>query len=144
MNTTETDLSQYPFRILIDVRFGDIDGMGHVNNAMYLTYFETARAAYYMQLRGYRDITQIDVIIAEITARYHNPAVFGDQLELGTRVSRMGTKSFDMEYLIVRRSDQQRIASGHSVQVMYDYASQRSIPIPDELRAVIRSSQIAE
>lgn len=140
MSTVAADLSHYPFRMLIDVRFGDIDSMGHVNNAMYLTYFETARVSYYMQLRGYTDITKIDVIIAEITARYHYPALFGDQLEIGVRVSRMGTKSFDLEYLIIRPSDQQRIASGHSVQVMYDYATQQTIPIPENLR-VLMSSQ---
>lgn len=139
MKSQDTDLTAYPFRMLIDVRFGDIDGMGHVNNAMYLTYFENARATYYMQLCGYKDISQIDVIIAEITARYHYPAVFGDQLEVGVRVSRIGTKSFDLEYLIIRPVDQQLIASGHSVQVMFDYASQRTIPIPDDLRASMKN-----
>lgn len=137
MHAVDPDITHYPFRVLIDVRFGDIDGMGHVNNAMYLTYFEHARAKYYMQLRGQSDIRQIDVILAEITAQYHAPALFGDQLEVGARVTRIGTKSFDMEYLVIRKADQSKIASGHSVQVMYDYSSQRSIAIPDELRSLM-------
>jgi acyl-CoA thioester hydrolase len=141
VNIKNGDLTEYPFKIMVDVRFRDIDGMGHVNHAVYLTYFETARINYYMALTGCAEIEQINMILAEVMASYHVPAAFGDQLQVCARVSRIGTKSFDMEYLIVRSPDHQRIASGRSVQVMYDYAAKRSVPVSDEFRAQVAAAQ---
>ena len=135
------DLSQYPFVTTVDVRFRDLDGMGHVNHAVYLTYFETARILYYMHLTRRTQIGQIDMILAEVTASYHAPAGFGDRLEVYVRIARVGTKSFDMEYLIVRPADRRRIASGRSVQVMYDYQAQRSVPVSDEFRAQVAAQE---
>jgi acyl-CoA thioester hydrolase len=134
-------LSAYPFVTALDVRFRDLDGLGHVNHAVYLTYFEAARLAYYAALTGRSTIAQLDLILVEVSATYHAPASFADQLSVGVRISRIGTKSFDMEYLIVRPADRQRIASGRSVQVMYDYAASRSIPVSDAFRAQVAARQ---
>src|SRR5690242_9528648 len=98
-------LAGYSFVITLDVRFRDLDGLGHVNHAVYLTYFEAARLAYYASLTGHTGLDQLDVILVEASATYFAPASFGDQLKVGARISRMGTKSFDMEYLIVRVQD---------------------------------------
>jgi len=137
----DNTLATYPFVITLDVRFRDMDGLGHVNHAIYLTYFEAARLGYYAALTGRAAIDQIDMILVEVGATYHAPATFGDQLEVGARISRIGTKSFEMEYLIVRPADRRRIASGRSVQVMYDYATERSVPVPDEFRALVADRQ---
>lgn len=134
-------LAAYPFVTTLDVRFRDMDGLGHVNHAVYLTYFEVARLAYYAALTGHSTIAQLDVILVEVSATYHAPASFGDQLSIGVRISRIGTKSFDMEYLIVRPADRRRIASGRSVQVTYDYAAGCSIPVSDAFRAQVAERQ---
>lgn len=134
-------LAAYPFVRTLDVRFRDMDGLGHVNHAIYLTYFEVARLAYYAALTGRSTIAQLDVILVEVSATYHAPASFGDQLSVGVRISRIGTKSFDMEYLIVRPADRRKIASGRSVQVTYDYAAGQSIPVPDAFRAQVAAHQ---
>jgi acyl-CoA thioester hydrolase len=141
VSITDDDLSRYPFITTVDVRFRDLDGMGHVNHAVYLTYFETARILYYAHLTGRTEIGQINMIVAEVTASYHAPAAFGDRLEVYVRIARIGTKSFDMEYLVVRPADQRRIASGRSVQVMYDYGAQQSVPVSDEFRAQVDAAQ---
>ena len=130
-------LAGFPFVAPIEVRFRDLDPLGHVNNAVYLSYFETARIACFTAITGLTSLQELNMILAEVTVTYHAPALFGDRLEAGARVSRMGTKSFDMEYLLVRQPDGRRIASGRSVQVMYDYAGAQTVPISDELRAQI-------
>jgi acyl-CoA thioester hydrolase len=134
-------LAAYPFVTTLDVRFRDMDGLGHVNHAVYLTYFEVARLAYYAALTGHSTIAQLDVILVEVSATYHAPASFGDQLSVGVRISRIGIKSFDMEYLIVRPADRRQIASGRSVQVTYDYAAGHSIPVSDAFRAQVAARQ---
>ncbi|NOK61909.1 MAG: hypothetical protein GFH27_549289n396 [Chloroflexi bacterium AL-W] len=134
-------LDQYPFTTTTHVRFRDLDALGHVNHAVYLTYFETARIAYYGALTGQTNIADINIIVVEITATYHAPARLADELEVGVRIARLGTKSFDMEYVIVRSADHQKIASGRSVQVMYDYQLAQSIPIDDAFRTRVAHVQ---
>lgn len=138
----QTDpMAGYPFVITQPVGFRDLDGLGHVNHAVYLTYFEAARLAYYTALTGRDTIDRLDIILVEIGATYHAPASFGDELRVGVRISRVGTKSFDMEYLITRPRDGQRIASGRSVQVGYDYAAGRSAALSDAFRAQVAARQ---
>ena len=134
-------LDDYPFTTTIIVRFRDLDALGHVNNAVYLTYFEMVRIAYYGMLTGQTDVTDINMILVQITATYHAPAKLADELQVGVRVDRIGTKSFDMEYLIVRSIDNQKIASGQSVQVMYDYQLEQSIPVDDIFRTRVTHFQ---
>jgi acyl-CoA thioester hydrolase len=141
VSSHDTLLAAYPFVTTVDVRFRDLDGMGHVNHAVYLTYFEAARLGYYAALTGRTTIGQVNMILVEVAASYHAPATFGERLEVGVRVSRIGTKSFDMEYLIVRPADGRRIASGRSVQVMYDYVAERSTVVSDEFRAQVAAAQ---
>lgn len=129
-------LADYPFIYWVEVRFRDLDMLAHVNNAVYATYFESARLAYYQLLTG-KALAAIDIILAEITITYRAPAVFGDQLAVGVRVASIGTKSFVMEYAVYRGGTEQLIASGRSVLVMYDYGVGKSIPVPASFRAAV-------
>lgn len=122
----------------LTVRFRDCDSYRHVNNAVYLTYFEEARAAYWKALMG-PDFKGFDFIIAEATCRYHAPAVFGELLAVKAEIPELGGKSFPMTYEIAEAASGRSIASGRSVQVMYDYDRQASVPIPEELRQRVRA-----
>jgi len=125
-------LAAFPVVIPITVRFRDLDAMGHVNNAVYLTYFEEARVAYYQKLVGLHSIDDFDFILAEVTCRYRSPAKLGMTLMVGIRISSVGHKSFAFEYEIREQASGRLIAEGHSVQVMYDYQEQHSKPVPDD------------
>ncbi len=127
-------LAEYPFHYPIEVRFRDLDALGHVNNAVYATYCESARIAYYQRLVG-GSLDRLGIILAEQTIRYKAPAHFGDELLVGVRVGRIGSKSFTMEYAIARLGDGALIATAQSVLVAYDYAAGRSVPVSDEFRA---------
>lgn len=133
-------LAEYPFHYRIEVRFRDLDVLGHVNNAVYATYFESARIAYYQRLVG-GSLDRLGIILAELTISYKAPAHFGDELLVGVRVSRIGGKSFTMDYAIARVGDGALIATGQSVLVAYDYAAGRSVPVSDEFRARVAELQ---
>jgi acyl-CoA thioester hydrolase len=133
-------LAEYPFHYRIEVRFRDLDALGHVNNAVYATYFESARIAYYQRLVG-GSLDRLGIILAELTISYKAPAHFGDELLVGVRVSKIGGKSFTMDYAIARVGDGALIATGQSVLVAYDYAAGRSVPVSDEFRVRVAEMQ---
>lgn len=127
-------LEGYRFSFPIEVRFRDMDALGHVNNAVYLTYLESARLAYWLELRGKRDLSDVDMILARVEIDYRSPARFGELLDVGVRVASLRRSSFQMGFRIVSRADGRLVAEGRKVLVHYDYAASRSTPIPDELR----------
>jgi acyl-CoA thioester hydrolase len=124
----------------IGVTFRDVDAMGHTNNAVYLTWFECGRIGYWRAVRG-PDANYADVpfVLARTEIDFVAATFAGEQLQVGARVVRLGTRSFDMAYRIVRVADQALVAQGVSVQVMYDYATRKSMPMGDEFRdALVR------
>jgi acyl-CoA thioester hydrolase len=110
------------------VRFVDVDAMGHVNNAVYLTYVEEARIAFLRPLGP----TYENLILARAEIDYRSPLRDGEEVEVGVRCTRLGTSSFDLEYEL--RAGDRVVAEARSVQVAYDYESSAPVPIPDEWR----------
>lgn len=129
----------FPVVVEIEPRFRDTDAMGHVNNAVFLTYFEVARAAYWLRLTGVRRYHEVPFILAHVSADFRSPALVGDRLAVGMRVARLGRSSFEAEYRIVARGDERLVAEGRCVMVMFDYEKQASFPIPEDLRDKVRS-----
>jgi acyl-CoA thioester hydrolase len=74
------------------------------------------------------------VIVANVNADFRSPARYAEVLELGTRVPRIGTKSFEMEHEI-RAADGRLVAEATSVLVAYDYGAGAAMPVPDGWRA---------
>ena len=113
------------------VRFRDLDAMAHVNNAVFLTLTESARIAYFSALGAGDDPLQ-NLILARVEVDFRSPITFGEEIEVGVRTSRMGTKSFELEYEV--RADGRLAAEGKSVLVGYDYERGESVAIPGEWR----------
>ncbi|MGB9639911.1 MAG: acyl-CoA thioesterase [Anaerolineales bacterium] len=134
-------MSSYQFFHPIEIRYGDLDPQGHVNNAKYLTYMEQARIQYIKNLGLWKSNSFLDVgiILAEVRVTYRIPIQYGTEIKVGVRVSRLGNKSMDMEYSLQDSANEQEMANGSSVLVAYDYRSQQTIPIPDEWREKIIS-----
>jgi acyl-CoA thioester hydrolase len=130
----------FPFVYRENVRFRDLDGMGHVNNAVFLTYMESARIAYLTDL-GAGSHPQGSLILARMEVDFRSPVSFGEQVEVGVRPSRLGTKSFELEYEV--RADGRLAAEGRSVLVGYDYARGESVEIPAEWREWLATSEVA-
>jgi acyl-CoA thioester hydrolase len=123
----------------IKVVFRDVDGLRHVNHAVYLTYCETARNEYWLAVCGLSRVEDLDFVLAELTIRYHKAAKLGDELLVGCRVTELRRSSFLMELMIVDADTHALVAEVHSVQVMYDFASERSMPISDLRRSQVEA-----
>ena len=123
----------------VKVVFRDIDGMRHVNHAEYLTYCESARNEYWIEVTGIKGVEEYDFVLVELTARYHKPANLGDELIVGVRVSELRRSSFLMEHEIRNAKTGELICSVSSAQVMYDTATLKSMPISPERRSQIES-----
>jgi acyl-CoA thioester hydrolase len=116
----------------LETRYGDYDTKGHVNNAIYLTYFEMARAhAWLNDLDGDPDFP---FILAEASVKYVSQARIGDPLEIEMTTSEVRTKGWEWRYVIRDRSDDRVVAEGRTVQVMFDYEKRATMEIPAALR----------
>ena len=138
-----------PVQIPIQIRWRDLDALGHVNNAVYVTYFELARLAYVRALLG-ADApidphtllpTDFEFILAEVTCHYRSPATLGDQLTAAIWVAQVGRKSFVFEYRITDEVTGRLVAEGCSTQVWYDYAANESRSVPAEIVTRMESLQ---
>jgi acyl-CoA thioester hydrolase len=125
----------FRFSTRIEVRFRDCDPLGHVNNAVYATYFEVARFGYWREALGYTRADGFSFIMARVECNYRAQAHAGETLDVRIRVGRIGRSSFTFDYRIVAADDGRLVADGSSVQVMFDYAAQQSRPVPDAFRA---------
>lgn len=125
-------LARFRFRFPIDVRFRDLDALGHVNNAVYLTYLESARIAWWMHVTSRHDLTALDMILARVELDYRAPVGYGESLEVGVRCASVRRSSLSVESVIVGGG--RVVAESRKVLVHYDYAAQRSRPLPEELR----------
>ena len=129
--------SKFPFTITVDVRFADMDSMGHVNNAVYLTYFEAARMAYWMHVMGRRDLKGMDMILARAEVDFRSPLVAPESVEVGVRCASIGRTSFVLEQDMHERKTGRLVAEARKILVHYDYNTLRPVPIGEDMRRKI-------
>ena len=126
------------FSTPIDVRFRDLDAMGHVNNAVFFTYFEEGRLALFTSESPEKKFPGFDFILARISCDYLKPVTIDDRLTLQIRVSKIGSKSFAFDYIVLDRGDADVIyATGKSVQVCYDYEKGATVAVPGDLNRLL-------
>jgi acyl-CoA thioester hydrolase len=133
-------MSEFHFFHPVEVRYGDLDPQGHVNNAKHLTYFEQARIAYLIELGLFtrdQSFMEIGVILADLHITYLAPIYFGEQIKVGVHISKLGNKSMTWEQNIVDAETGRVLAKGEVVMVTYDYKAEKTIPIPQEWREKI-------
>lgn len=143
------DDSGFAFTHRLSVRFSDCDLLGHVNNAVYFTYFEQARLAWWRHLGGtfgasrpgVAGLPGSDVIIAHASCDYRAPAYMDDELDIRLKLGEIGRRSFTLVYAIVNAASGQRIADGKTVSVTFDYATGQSIAIPEGTRALLEKGR---
>ena len=121
-------------RTPLQIRYNDYDSQGHVNNAVYLTYFEIGRVFAWKAVAGGAEPS---FILAEARITYRSPAMLGDPLLVEVTTLEIRSKAWVWNYRILDERDERLVAEGTTTQVMYDYAERRSVPIPDALRAAL-------
>jgi acyl-CoA thioester hydrolase len=147
----------FHFSCEVEAIFGDLDGMGHVNNVVYLKWLETARIAYWIHVTGQKTHeglpreggathepgpgvmsgVLIDMILARTEIDYRSPVSYGEKLDVFIRTSLIKRSSLVFDYAVRARSDERVVAEASTVVVCYDYRLKRSKPVPAELKAAI-------
>jgi len=117
------------------VRFRDLDSMGHVNNAVFLTYLEEARIAF---LFG-RGATTESIIVARVEIDYRSQARYGDELDVRVTLDAIGRSSFTYSYEVLDTASGRLVAQAKTVQVHFDYEQNKAVSIDDDLRAKLAS-----
>ena len=127
----------FRFRHTLTVRFRDCDMLGHVNNAVYFTYMEEARWAYWRALTGDSSPSRLPgLILARAECDFIRPAQAGERIDIWIGVTKIGRTSVSIDCeMLDHRGD--HIAKGRVVMVAYDYGTAAPIPIPDWARARI-------
>ena len=117
----------------IQVRYVDLDVLGHVNNSVYFSYFEMARVQYFGQVLGKDwDWETNGVILVKNWAEYIKPVFLADQPEITIYVDKIGSKSFDLSYEL--KVNDVLYTTGGSTMVAFDAKSAKTIEIPEEMR----------
>lgn len=122
------------FTVEIPVRFRDLDGLGHVNNAVYFTYFEIARTEYYRKMIGFRSLDEINFILARAECDFKAPIGMAEPVLATVWLTKIGDSSFRFKYELRGKESDTLFATAESVQVTYDYKKGKTIPIPPKLR----------
>jgi acyl-CoA thioester hydrolase len=133
-------LEEYPVVVDIAVRWGDMDSLGHVNNIIYLQYFETARIEYLMRLGMERPgpaWQESGLIMASNTCRYLVPVTHPDTLSVGARVLAIGEDCVKMYHAAFSQKLGRLAAEGEAMIVSYDYVAGRRAALPADVREAI-------
>ena len=130
---------RWAFRIAIDATLRDTDGLGHVNNAVYLSWIETARTRYVFERRGFTKIEQLDFVLAAAHLDFRSPVYLHETVDLRCSPSRVGTSSWEMTFEGRVQGDGRVCLEARTVQVQYDYAAKTSTPIPGDFRKLLEA-----
>lgn len=139
-------MSPSPYIERLQVRWGDMDSFGHVNNAKYFTYCESARMGYFLAVRmaDHFEGGRFGPALAAAQLNFRQQVRWPSGIEVETRVTEIGRTSFKMEYILIRSEDRERVADGSGVIVWIDYSTGKPVPLPDGLRASIRGFEASE
>jgi acyl-CoA thioester hydrolase len=131
----------------LTVRFRDCDPLGHVNNAVYLTYLEQGRFTLWRAQIGFIAKAAADngkrgagFILARVECDFQSQARYGDELEIRLYLDGFGNSSFTYTYEIVDAPSGRLVASAKTVLVWYDYDAERPLPIPEDLKKQLSKS----
>ncbi|TFD93658.1 thioesterase family protein [Jeotgalibacillus sp. R-1-5s-1] len=128
----------------VTVRFCETDALGHVNNTSYFIYFEEARVQFIASLGYSMNVEDWRFIIASTKCEFKSQGYFDQKLKVESYISRIGTKSFQLEHRVTCAQTRTLIAEGTAVVVYFDFANQRSAAIPDDMRHELEQHLIAE
>lgn len=128
----EVNVNEFHHRLPVQMRFNDIDMLGHLNNSVYLTFMDLAKARYFEAVEGeVVDITSVGIVVVNINANFCAPTFFHEQIEVETAVVAIGEKSLTMEQRVVRVPDGQVKCACRTVMAGFDIATNLSIPIAE-------------
>jgi acyl-CoA thioester hydrolase len=132
-------LKDFTFVVDLNIEWGDMDALQHVNNIEYFKYFQVARIAYFEKIdsESVMGKTRISSILASTQCKFIYPLAYPDSISVGVRVDAMADQYFTMQYAVVSHKHQRLAAIGDAKVVMFDYANNKKVSIPNEIRKTI-------
>ena len=132
-------LKDFTFVVDLNIEWGDMDALQHVNNIEYFKYFQVARIAYFEKINSDSVFgeTPIPLILASTQCKFIYPLTFPDSVSIGVRVDAMANQYFTMKYAVVSQKHQRLAAIGDAKVVMFDYVNNKKTSIPNEIRKTI-------
>ena len=132
-------LKDFTFVVDLNIEWGDMDALQHVNNIEYFKYFQVARIAYFEKIdsESVMGDTRISSILASTQCKFIYPLAYPDSISVGVRVDAIADQYFTMKYAVVSHKHQRLAAIGDAKVVMFDYANNKKVSIPNEIRKTI-------
>lgn len=131
----------WPVKTELPIQWGDMDAFSHVNNVIYIRWFETARIELFIELWGGKGINLQEIldgdgvgpILANFNINYHLPLLYPDIVHINTRISKVGNSSFGVSHQLFSKNNRNKIiASADSVVVMYNYQKGEKFLLKDD------------
>ena len=130
------------YTLAIQATLRDTDALGHVNNAVYVNWFEEVRTSYVCSRRGLKTMTEVDFILASTTIHFRSPVYMLETIDMRCAPVRIGRTSWDLAYEGHAREGGRLVVEGISTQVQYDYAARTKAPIPESWRALLTADLV--
>ena len=127
-------IDEFRHRTRLEVRFRDIDAFRHVNNAAFFTYIEEARIRYLCDLLEIEAVERLPMILAAVQIDFKSPILYGQEVEIGTRVDWVGNTSFSMSHHLTASPQARVVAEAATILVAYHYETEAPMPVPDAWR----------
>ena len=136
-------LKDYPSVVEIPVAWGEMDAFQHVNNVVYIRYFETGRVAYFeeLNLMGYMEKTGIGPILGSISCRYKAPVTYPDTVSVGVKIAKIESDRLIVHHRVVSHKLQRVAAEGEGVVVIFDYRHNKKAAVPEEIKHRIQEME---
>ena len=128
------NLSNFPFQVNLQTRWRDLDAFGHVNNAVFATYIETARGTLFKRWSLPFDGTGQSLIVASMTINYLHQLKHPSDIIIGLKINKVGNTSFNVEsYVFDKKDIDSPIATSEVVVVCFDFDNQKPVPVFDQI-----------
>jgi acyl-CoA thioester hydrolase len=134
---------RYAFHLAVSATLRDTDAMGHVNNAVYLSWLEQIRNHYIFERRGFERAEEMDFILASARLEFRSPVFMHEVIDLWCAPSRVGRSSWDMVYEARSREGGRLILEAQTTQVQYDYQKKEAVAVPDAWRRILEADLVA-
>jgi acyl-CoA thioester hydrolase len=132
--------TNYKCRIPVQLRFNDVDVLGHVNNTVYFSFFDLGKTTYFEAVRGsHIDWARVDLVVCHVEADFLSPIFLKDPIEVCTAITKIGTKSLTMEQSIIDTATGQEKCVCRTIMVGFDAATNTSKEISAEWKEAIRA-----
>lgn len=131
-------ISEFGHSVGLQIRFNDIDVLGHLNNTVYFSMYDTGKAYYFNSLMGgAMDWRRVETVLANVDCCYISPVYFGEEIEVRTRVMAIHEKSFRLQQVIVEKNTGEVRSAAETVMVSIDPDTKRAVPIPPRWREAL-------